>query len=67
MILIYFTYIYLIIGLLTYLILVLAKKLQKIDEDTSNTGIGFKLLILPGMLVLWPLLLFKLLKKQNNG
>lgn len=31
----------------------------RIDPDAKGTGIGFRILILPGAIALWPLLLFR--------
>ncbi len=32
---------------------------QQVDTDASNTSMWFRLLILPGMLVFWPLFMWK--------
>ena len=52
---------YLICGLLISFFF-LAKGLQEIDEGTHGTGIGFRVIILPGMIVFWPVLLKKWLQ-----
>jgi len=36
----------------------------KIDPSARQTGISFKLLILPGVIALWPILANRLLKHQ---
>lgn len=40
------------------------KSLKKIDTGVEGTGIGFKLLLLPGMLVFWPLFAKKWINLQ---
>ena len=59
---IYFLYGYLILGVCSYLYLILGKKLAKLDEDTEGTSFTFKVLIFPGMLLMWPFILAKLFK-----
>jgi hypothetical protein len=48
--------IYLLIGLLFALAFVFAG-VKKVDPAAANAGLGFKLIILPGAMVFWPLLL----------
>lgn len=38
----------------------------KIDPSAQQTGIGFKLLIFPGVVALWPILANRLLKHQSH-
>jgi len=47
--------IYLVIGLIFYVALSI-KGFDKIDPGTRNSGIGFKLILVPGILVFWPIL-----------
>jgi len=49
---------YLLVGLAFYFIF-LSKGMKSMDEATEGVKLGFKLLILPGTLFLWPLLLAK--------
>ena len=56
--------IYLGMGFLFSLIF-LAKGLGKIDETAKGSGIGFKLIILPGVILLWAYLLPKWLKAKS--
>lgn len=56
MVIIYILYAYLLIGLLFALYFVFYK-IQKIDEAAHHTPLLFKLLILQGCIVLWPLLI----------
>jgi hypothetical protein len=58
---IYAIQIYLLIGLL-FTIVFLFKGLTKVDVNATGTKIGFKLLILPGAIALWPILLYKWIK-----
>jgi hypothetical protein len=53
---------YLIAGVLFGSFL-LIKGIQKIDVTATGTGWGFRLIILPGIIILWPVLLNKWLKK----
>jgi len=55
------TGIYLITGLLFSIIFII-RGLSKMDEGAHGAGIGFKLIILPGCMVLWPFLLRKWIK-----
>lgn len=49
---------YLLVGLIFYFIF-LSKGMKTIDDATDGVKVGFKLLILPGTLLLWPFLLAK--------
>lgn len=49
---------YLLLGL-GFAIYFLSYKLLKIDSNARGTSLGFRLLILPGVILLWPLLIFK--------
>jgi len=59
--------IYLLFGLAFALAFVI-KGADKIDEGAKGATIGFKIIIIPGTMVFWPLLLAKWLKakKINN-
>lgn len=50
--------IYLVLGLL-FSLFFLRKGLTKVDASTEGTNWIFKLLILPGLLVFWPLFFYK--------
>lgn len=50
--------VYLLLGLM-FSVAFLAKGIYKVDEAAKQTGIGFKLILLPGITVLWPILLNK--------
>jgi hypothetical protein len=39
----------------------------KIDSRAQGAGLGFRLLVLPGVAALWPLLLFRWLGNRNAG
>jgi len=49
---------YLIAGVL-FAIFFLVKGIQKVDTTAHGSGWGFRLIILPGTIVLWPVLLNK--------
>ena len=50
--------IYLLMGVL-FVIPFLMKGLAKVDEGAHGGTIGFKIIIIPGVIVFWPLLLKK--------
>jgi hypothetical protein len=56
--------IYLGLGVL-FVIPFLMKWLNKIDEGAHSSTIGFKIIIIPGVIVLWPVLLSKWMKKKT--
>ena len=56
---------YLLIGFL-FSLLLLWKGLAKIDPNTIGSGIGFKLLVLPGLCAFWPLFVRKWLKSSKT-
>ena len=56
---------YALIGLIFYFPFIF-KGMQKIDEGTRDTPLGFKILILPATLVFWPLLLKKWIASLSN-
>jgi hypothetical protein len=58
------TVIYLLAGIL-FSILFLGIGIQVTDEGAHGTGIGFKLIILPGCIIFWPLLLRKWIKAKK--
>lgn len=56
--------IYLIAGVL-FAVFFLIKGIEKIDTAAHGSGLGFRLIILPGTVVLWPVLLNKLMKAKK--
>jgi hypothetical protein len=54
--------IYLVLGV-CFVIPFLIKGLAKVDEGTHGSTIGFKIIIIPGVIVFWPVLLKKWIKK----
>jgi hypothetical protein len=54
--------IYLVLGVL-FVIPFLMKGLNKIDDGAHGSTIGFKIIIIPGVIVFWPVLLSKWMKK----
>ena len=58
--------IYLLLGGL-FVIPFLMKGLAKIDERANGSTIGFKIIIIPGVIVFWPVLLSKWMKNRNHG
>lgn len=57
--------IYLLAGILFSVIFV-SKGIQQIDEGTHGTGIGFRLIIIPGCIIFWPVLLKKWIKASRK-
>ena len=57
--------IYLVFGLL-FAILFVWKGAEKIDEGAHGGSIGFRIIIIPGTMVFWPLLLIKWLKASKQ-
>ena len=57
--------IYLVLGVL-FVIPFLMKGLNKIDEGAHGSTIGFKIIIIPGVIVFWPVLLGKWMKSNLN-
>jgi hypothetical protein len=53
--------IYLALGVL-FLIPFLVKGISKVDEGAPGSTIGFKIIIIPGVIVFWPFLLKKWMK-----
>ncbi len=58
--------IYLLLGVL-FVIPFLMKGLTKVDEGAHGGTIGFKIIIIPGVIVLWPVLLKKWMKNLKHG
>jgi hypothetical protein len=59
--------VYLALGVL-FVIPFLMKGLNKIDEGAHGSTIGFKIIIIPGVIVFWPVLLSNWMKgKRNHG
>ena len=54
--------VYLLVGVV-FVIPFLMKGLNKIDEGAHGSTIGFKIIIIPGVIVFWPVLLAKWMKK----
>jgi hypothetical protein len=57
---------YLAIGLIFAIFFVL-KGVDKIDEGAQGGSWGFRIMIIPGTMVFWPLLLKKWLHIKSNG
>jgi len=59
--------IYLLLGFV-FAIAFIIKGVSKIDEGAHGSSIGFRIIIIPGVIVFWPLLLKKWLRanKQVN-
>ena len=57
--------VYLLLGVL-FVIPFLMKGLNKVDEGANGSMIGFKIIIIPGVIVFWPVLLSKWMKSNLN-
>ena len=53
--------IYLIIGIL-FSTVILIKGLSSLDPNTKSSGVGFKIIIIPGLIAFWPILWRKWMK-----
>ena len=58
--------IYLLLGVL-FVIPFLMKGLTKVDEGAHGGTVGFKIIIIPGVIVFWPVLLNKWRKNLKHG
>lgn len=56
--------IYLLLGVL-FVVPFLLKGLTKVDETAHGGTIGFKIIIIPGVIVFWPVLLNKWIRKNK--
>ena len=57
--------IYLLLGVL-FVIPFLLKGLTKVDEGAHGGSIGFRIIIMPGVIVFWPVLLSKWMKSNKK-
>jgi len=57
--------IYLLLGVL-FVVPFLLKGLTKVDAGAHGGTIGFKIIIIPGVIVFWPLLLRKWMKANHH-
>ena len=58
--------IYLLLGVL-FVIPFLLKGLTKVDEGALGGTMGFKIIIIPGVIVFWPMLLRKWMKQIEKS
>lgn len=56
---------YLVLGAL-FVIPFLLKGLEKVDESAHEGTTGFKIIIIPGVIVFWPVLLKKWMKANRK-
>jgi hypothetical protein len=57
--------IYLLVGVL-FVLPFLVKGITKVDEGTHGATIGFKIIIIPGVVVFWPALLRKWINSDKK-
>lgn len=57
---------YLLLGVL-FVIPFLWKGLTKVDEGAHGGSVGFKIIIIPGVIVFWPVLLSKWMKSGSEA
>ncbi len=65
MILFYIAAIYLSFGFL-FMIPFVIKGINKIDEGAHGSSIGFRIIMIPGVIVFWPVLLRKWMKAKSG-
>ncbi len=58
--------VYLLCGLV-FAIPFVAKGITAIDEGTKGSGIGFRIIIIPGVTVFWPFLLKRWIKAKPQS
>ncbi len=56
---------YLLVGLIFYLVC-LVRGMQTIDPDTMGAPVSFRLIIAPGVIILWPALVGKWRTKKPS-
>jgi hypothetical protein len=54
---------YVLLGIF-FAVAFLARGVERLDPNARGTGLGFRLLILPGSVAFWPLLLTRWLKRS---
>ena len=59
-----FVGIYMLVGLIFYFPFI-KTGIEKIDQNAKDTNIGFKLIILPGVITFWPFLLRKWVNSKS--
>ncbi|MEO6722863.1 MAG: hypothetical protein ABIN67_21025 [Ferruginibacter sp.] len=64
-ILLWIIFIYLCCGMV-FAIVLLASGIGKIVEGAQDSSLGFKVLVIPGIIVFWPALLQKWIKLQSG-
>jgi len=58
--------VYLFCGLI-FAIPFIAKGISVVDEGAHGSSIGFRIIIIPGVIVFWPFLLKKWIKLKSTG
>ena len=56
-----------LMGGIVFTILFQIKGLSKIDEGVHDSTIGFRIIIIPGCIMFWPVLLKKWIKASRNS
>lgn len=67
--LVYFIFYYLLFGIVFSVFLLIGKGLSRIDEVAYKSNKWFKFMIVPGCIILWPILFnkWKASKKSNTS
>ena len=58
--------VYVLAGLI-FSVFIFVRGISRLDRNAGSTGIGFKLLIFPGIIAFWPLLWWKLKNKPHDS
>lgn len=58
--------IYFLLGILFSIIFIVKGGLNKVDSNTQESSIWFKLIIFPGLCAMWPLFLMKWIKASKT-
>jgi uncharacterized membrane protein YphA (DoxX/SURF4 family) len=54
-----------LIGGIIFAVIFIVKGVDKLDESARGSSIGFRIIIIPGTVIFWPLLLKKWLDSQK--
>ncbi len=63
--LVYGFYFYFAVGFL-FAVVFVATGVKRIDPNAGGSGIGFRLLILPGSAAFWPLFLYRWIRRDRD-
>jgi len=65
MIIIYLLYLYIVLGIVIALWFAFFK-VHHLDQSAKETSLLFRLMIVPGSIILWPYIIYKILKDDRK-